>query len=227
MKKIIFYIVLAFPVIAFGKDIQIKDGLYYSYWVYRGEGMLKEYGALSNNPRKENDKYILTPNSDYSAADEIYIQVKGGNPSVYYYHSNSGASLNTIGWADAKFFTGGMSISKNTIRIVSEDTREHVFVGEEFSGKLVGLEKDEIVPLRLISGDTFEVDCNQYLDVNGYRDSGVPDHEEPDPKGREGVGLSYPATVFAANELGICAAFLDDDVVPQIKNGWIQFRRLN
>ena len=46
-------------------------------------------------------------------------------------------------------------------------------------------------------------------------------------KDGEGIGLSYPATVFAVGELGVCSRFLDDDIVPQIKNGWIHFRRLN
>lgn len=227
MRKILLCMALAFPLIAFGENVQVKDGLYYSYWVYKDKGALKEYGTLANNPRKEMGKYILTPTPDYSAADEIYILVKGGNPVVYYYHANSGASFNTIGWADAKFSTNSMSIAKNTIRMVTEDTKELAIVGGKFSGKLVKLESDEVVPLRLINTDTFEVDCNQYLSVNGYRDNGIPDYEEPDPQGQEGIGLSYPATVFAVNELGICAAFLDDDVVPQIKNGWIQFRRLN
>jgi hypothetical protein len=227
MIRFFLYIVLTVPAITFGKNIQIKDGLYYSYWVYKDNGVLKEYDALANNPKKEMGKYSLTPTPDYSAADEIYLQVKGGNPVVYYYHSNSGASLNTIGWAGAKFSSNGLVILENTIQMVSGDTKDNVYVGVNFPGKLVKLESDEVVPLKLIDDDTFEVDCNIYLDANGYRDSGIPDYEELDPKGREGIGLSYPATVFSVGELGICAAFLDEDVVPQIKNGWIQFRRLN
>ena len=55
----------------------------------------------------------------------------------------------------------------------------------------------------------------------------IPNVEEPDPSGRKDILVGYPATVFAVGELGICSAFLDNDVVPQIKKGWIQFRRLN
>ncbi len=227
MKKILLYAALSFPLFAFGENFKIRDGLYYSYWVYKDKGALKEYGNLSNSPRKEMGRYVLTPTLEYTAADEIYMQVKNGEPVLYYYHVNVGAGYNTIGWADAKFSKNNMVIAENTIQMVTEDTKEHIVVGDEFSGKLVRLETDEIAPLRLIDDNTFEVDCNKYLNVNGYKDNGIPDYEEPDPKGRKDIGLSYPATVFSVSEIGICAAFLDDDIVPQIKKGWIQFRRLN
>lgn len=226
MKKIFFSIAFV-PFFAFCNNINVKDGLYYGYWVYKEHGAIKEYGVLANNPRKEINKYILTPVPQFAAADEIYIQVKDNIPVVYFYHENVGAELNTIGWGDANFTEEGMVISANTIRMVAEDSVDHVYVGEKFSGKRVGMEKKEVVPFSSIDDDGFKINCNQYLDINGYRDNGLPDYSEPDPEGRKGIGISYPATVFSVLETGICALFFDDDIVPQIKNGWIQFRRIN
>ena len=37
----------------------------------------------------------------------------------------------------------------------------------------------EVVPLSLIDDNSFNVDCNQYLDINAYRENGIPDYEEP------------------------------------------------
>ncbi|MDO2433354.1 hypothetical protein Q2V57_17500 [Enterobacter bugandensis] len=100
------------------------------------------------------------------------------------------------------FFKNNILISENTIRMVTEDVKEHV-VGDNFSGKLVRLENDKVVPLRLISDNTFEVNCNKYINVNGYRGNGIPDYEELDPKGRKGIDLSYPAPVFSVSDIGI------------------------
>lgn len=52
MRRILLYAIFAFPLFAFGENFKIKDGLYYSYWVFKGKGTLKEYGNLTNNPRK-------------------------------------------------------------------------------------------------------------------------------------------------------------------------------
>lgn len=227
MLRLMCFLALFIPVAAFSNTIKIKDGLYYGYWVYKDRGVLKEYGVLADNPKKENSEYILTPTPKYTADDEIYIQVKGDKSAVYYYQESIDYELNTIGWADIKIHSNDISIGENTTRMVTEDTKERVVVGDKFSGKIVKLESDEIVPFKVINDDTFEVDCNQYLKVNGYRENGIPYYEEPDPQEQEGIGFYYTATVFAHDELGICAKFLDDDVVPEIKNGWIQFRRLN
>jgi len=226
MNKILFFIAVV-PFFALCNTIKVKDGLYYGYWVYKDHGAVKEYGVLANEPRKLMGKYILTPVHKFTDDNEIYIKVKGGIPIVYFYQKSVGSDLNTVGWAGARFTEGDMIISTSTIRMVTEDATDHIFVGEEFLGKRIRLKKDEVVPLSLIDDNSFNVDCNQYLDINAYRENGIPDYEEPDPKGREGIGLSYPATVFAVGELGVCSAFLDDDIVPQIKNGWIHFRRLN
>lgn len=226
MNKILFFIAVV-PFFAFSNNIKVKDGLYYGYWVYKDHGAVKEYGILANEPRKLMGEYILTPVHKFTDDNEIYIKVKGGIPIVYFYQKSVGSDLNTVGWAGARFTEGDMIISTSTIRMVTEDATDHIFVGEEFLGKRIRLKKDEVVPLSLIDDNSFNVDCNQYLDINAYRENGIPDYEEPDPKGREGIGLSYPATVFAVGELGVCSAFLDDDIVPQIKNGWIHFRRLN
>lgn len=226
MNKILFFIAVV-PFFALCNTIKVKDGLYYGYWVYKDHGAVKEYGVLANEPRKLMGKYILTPVHKFTDDNEIYIKVKGGIPIVYFYQKSVGSDLNTVGWAGARFTEGDMIISTSTIRMVTEDATDHIFVGEEFLGKRIRLKKDEVVPLSLIDDNSFNVDCNQYLDINAYRENGIPDYEEPDPKGREGIGLSYPATVFAVGELGVCSAFLDGDIVPQIKNGWIHFRRLN
>lgn len=226
MKKILFFIVFV-PFFAFCNTIKIKDGLYYGYWVYKDHGAMKEYGVLANEPRKIMGKYILNPVPKFTDDNEIYVKVKGSVPTVYFYQKSVESDLNTVGWAGARFSEGNMVISSSTIRMVTEDTTENIFVGERIPGKKLKFEKDELVPLSLIDENGFNVNCNQYLDINAYRENGLPDYEEPDPKGRKGIGLSYPATVFAVGELGICSAFLDDDIVPQIKNGWIQFRRLN
>lgn len=226
MNKILFFIAVV-PFFAFCNTIKVKDGLYYGYWVYKDHGAVKEYGVLANEPRKLMGEYILTPVHKFTDDNEIYIKVKGGIPIVYFYQKSVESDLNTVGWAGARFTEGDMIISTSTIRMVTEDATDHIFVGEEFLGKRIRLKKDEVVPLSLIDDNSFNVDCNQYLDINAYRENGIPDYEEPDPKGREGIGLSYPATVFAVGELGVCSAFLDDDIVPQIKNGWIHFRRLN
>lgn len=226
MRKILFFIAV-FPYFAFCNTIKVKDGLYYGYWVYKDHGIVKEYGVLANEPRKIMGKYILAPVPKFTDDNEIYIKVKGGIPNIYFYQKSIGSDLNTVGWASARFTEGNMVISASTIRMITEDTTDHIFVGEEFIGKRIRLKKDEMVPLSLIDENGFNVDCNQYLDINAYRENGIPDYEEPDPKGRKGIGLSYPATVFAVDELGICSAFLDDDIVPQIKKGWIQFRRID
>lgn len=76
MKKIFLLTMLIFPFIACAKNIKIKDGLYYGYWVYKDKEVLKEYGFLANNPKKDAGEYILNPLSELSAANEIYIQVK-------------------------------------------------------------------------------------------------------------------------------------------------------
>ena len=227
MLKLMCFLALFISAVAFSNAIKIKDGLYYGYWVYKNRGVLKEYGVLANNPKKENGEYILTPTPEYTADDDIYIQVKGDKSDVYYYHANVVSELNTIGWADIKIYSNNISIGENTIRMVTDDTKERVAVGDRFSGKIVRLESDEIVPFKVINDDTFEVDCNQYLKVNGYRENGIPYFKEPDPQGQEGTELAYTATVFAHDEPGICAAFLDDYIVSEIKKGWIQFRRLD
>lgn len=227
MLKLMCFLALFIPVAAFSNAIKIKDGLYYGYWVYKDRGVLKEYGVLANNPKKENGEYILTPTPKYTADDEIYMQVKGSKSVVYFYHANVVSDFNTIGWADVKINSNNISIGENTIRMVTDDTKERVAVGGKFSGKIVKLESDEIVPFKVINDDIFEVDCNQYLKANGYRENGIPYYDEPDPQGREGSGDAYTATVFVHDELGICATFLDDGVVREIKKGWIQFRRLN
>lgn len=227
MKKIILYVFLIFPVITFAKNTQVKDGLYYGYWVYKDKGVLKEYGVLANNPRKDAGEYILSPTSELAATDEIYIQIKDNVPTIFFYHESSDADLNVVGWASAKFSEGEMIVSANTIRFLKEYSKERISVGDKFNGKVVRLDIGEKAPIEEVNDKGFSIDCNQYLKANNYAETGLPDVEEPDPSGRKGILVGYPATVFAVGELGICSAFLNDDVVPQIKKGWIQFRRLN
>lgn len=225
MKKILFFIAVV-PLFAFCNPNKVKDGLYYGYWVYKDHGAMKEYGVLANEPRKIMGKYILTPVPKFTD-NEIYIKVKEGVPTIYFFQKSVESDLNTVGWAVVQFSTGNMIISVSTIRMVTEDTTDHIFVGEKFLGKHISLKKYEVVPLSSIDEKSFNVNCNQYLDVNTYRENGLPYYSEPDPEGRKGLGIGYPITVFAVGELGICSAFLNDDIVPQIKNGWIQFRRLD
>ena len=227
MKKIIFYIFLVFPIITFSKSIQVKDGLYYGYWVYKDRGVLKEYGVLANNPRKDAGEYILSPAPELSATNEIYIQIKNNVPTLFFYHESVDADLNLVGWAEADFSGGEMIVSVNTIRFLKENSKERISVGDKFNGKVIRLDIGEKVPIGEVNGKGFSIDCNQYLEANGYAETGLPDVEESDPSGRKGILVGYPATVFAVGELGICSAFLNDDVVPKIKKGWIQFRRLN
>ena len=167
MLRLMCFLALFIPVAAFSNAIKIKDGLYYGYWVYKDRGVLKEYGVLADNPKKENGEYILTPTPKYTADDEVYMQVKGSKSVVYYYHANAVSDFNTIGWADVKINSNNISIGKNTIRMVTEDTKDRVVVGDKFSGKIVRLERDEIVPFKVINDDIFEVDCNQYLKAIG------------------------------------------------------------
>lgn len=227
MKKIILYVFLIFPVITFAKSTQVKDGLYYGYWVYKDKGVLKEYGVLANNPRKDAGEYILSPTSELAATDEIYIQIKDNVPTIFFYHESGYADLNVVGWAGAKFSGDEMIVSANTIRFLKEDSKERISVGDKFNGKVVRLDIGEKAPIEEVNDKGFSIDCNQYLKANNYAETGLPDVEEPDPSGRKGILVGYPATVFAVGELGICSAFLNDDVVSQIKKGWIQFRRLN
>ncbi|MDH1758773.1 hypothetical protein [Klebsiella michiganensis] len=189
---------------------------------------------IGPDPRNFNQRVSLGRNDllirtfpKFTDDNEIYVEVKGGVPTVYFYQKSVESDLNTVGWAGARFAEGNMVISSSTIRMVTEDTTENIFVGERISGKKLKFEKDELVPLSLIDDNGFNVNCNQYLDVNAYRENGLPYYSEPDPEGRKGIEIGYPTTIFAVGELGICSAFLDDDIVPQIKNGWIQFRRLN
>lgn len=226
MKKIFLLTMLIFPLIACAKNIKIKDGLYYGYWVYRDKEVLKEYGFLANNPRKDAGEYILNPLPELSAANEIYIKVKKNTPSLYYYHESSDADFNVAGWSGAKFVGNDMIVSTNTIRLLKEDSKERISVGREFNGKVVKLKVEEVVPINSIDDQGFNIDCYQYLEANNYAETGIPDVVAPDPLGRKDILVGYPATVFAVGEFGICSALLDDDVVPQIKNGWIQFRRL-
>lgn len=219
--------ILIFPVIACAKTIQIQDGLYYGYWVYKDKGVLKEYGVLANNPRKDADEYILNPVPKFTATDEIYIEIKNNTPTLFFYHEASDADLNVVGWSDANFLGSEMILSANTIRFLKEDEKERISVGKKFNGKVVQLKTLERAPIKMSNNEEFSIDCNQYLKTNNYAETGLPNVEEPDPSGRKDVLIGYPATVFAVGELGICSAFLDDNVVPQIKNGWIQFRRLN
>ncbi|WP_075183680.1 hypothetical protein [Pantoea sp. 1.19] len=226
MKKIFFFIAVI-PFFAFCNTIKVKDGLYYGYWIYKDHGAMKEYGVLANEPRKVLGKYILSPVSKFTDDNEIYVKVKGGIPTLYFYQKSVASDLNTVGWAGARFSEENMVISSITIRMVTEATTENIFVGEKIPGKKIKFEKDELVPLSLIDENSFNVNCNKYLDVNAYRENGLPYYSEPDPEGRKGVEIGYPTTIFAVGELGICSAFLDGDIAPQIKNGWIQFRRLN
>lgn len=227
MKKIILYIILIFPVITFAKSIKVKDGLYYGYWVYKDKGVLKEYGVLANNPRKYAGEYILSPAPELAATDEIYILIKNNVPTIFFYHESSDADLNVVGWAGAKFSGGGMIVSANTIRFLKEDSKERISVGDKFNGKVVRLDIEEKAPIDEVNDKGFSIDCNEYLKANNYAETGLPDVEEPDPSGRKDILVGFPATVFAVGELGICSAFLNDDIVLQIKKGWIQFRRLN
>ncbi|HEY2454512.1 MAG TPA: hypothetical protein VGI71_18225 [Scandinavium sp.] len=227
MFKLMSLLALFLPVIAFGNGIKIKDGLYYGYWVYKDNGVLKEYGVLANNPRKDSGEYILSPVPELTATNEIYIQIKNNVPTIFYYHESSDADLNVVGWASAKLSGSEMTVSVKSIRFLKEDSKERISVGDKFNGKVVRLDIGEKAPIENVNDKGFSIDCNQYLKTNKYAETGLPDVEEPDPKGRKGIGLSYPATVFSVSEIGICAAFLDDDIVPQIKKGWIQFRRLN
>lgn len=227
MKKTLIYIFLAFPLVTFGKNIQVKDGLYYGYWVYKDKGALKEYGVLANNPRKDAGEYILSPAPELFATNEIYIQIKNHEPTIFYYHESSDADLNVAGWASANFLGGEMIVSANTIRFLKDDSKERISVGDKFNGKVVRLDVGEKAPIEEVNDKGFNIDCNQYLKDNNYAETGLPDVEEPDPSGRKDILVGYPATVFAVGEIGICSAFLNEDVVPQIKKGWIQFRRLN
>lgn len=201
--------------------------MYYGYWVYKNNGELKEYGVLANNPRKDAGEYILSPVPELSATDEIYIQIKNNVPTIFFYHGSRNAYLNVVGWAGAKFSGGEMIVSANTILFLKEDSKERISVGDKFNGKVVRLDIGEKASTKDINGKGFGIDCNQYLKANNYVEMGLPNVEEPDPSGRKDILVGYPATVFAVGELGICSAFLDNDVVPQIKKGWIQFRRLN
>lgn len=177
MKKILFFIVVV-PLFAFCNTIKVKDGLYYGYWVYKEHGAMKEYGVLANKPRKNMGKYILSPVPKFTDDNEIYVEVKGGVPTVYFYQKSVESDLNTVGWAGARFAEGNMVISSSTIRMVTEDTTENIFVGERISGKKLKFEKDELVPLSLIDDNGFNVSCNQYLDVNAYRENGLPYYSE-------------------------------------------------
>ncbi|WP_227660665.1 hypothetical protein [Hafnia alvei] len=221
------FLTLFLPAIAYSNGIKMKDGLYYGYWVYKDKRLLKEYGVLANNPRKDAGEYILSPVPELSATDEIYIQIKNNVPTIFFYHESSDAYLNVVGWAGAKFSGGEMIVSANTIRFLKEDSKERISVGDKFNGKVVRLDIGERAPIKDVNDKGFSIDCNQYLKANNYAETGLPDVEEPDSSGRKDIFVGYLATVFAVGELGICSAFLSDDIVPQIKNGWIQFRRLN
>lgn len=221
------FLVLFLPAIAFSNGLKIKDGLYYGYWVYKEKGVLKEYGVLANNPKKDSSEYILSPDPEFAATNEIYIKINNNVPTIFFYHESSDADLNVVGWAGAKFSGGEMIVSANTIRFLKEDSKERISVGDKFDGKVVRLDIEEKAPIEEVNDEGFSIDCNQYLKTNNYAETGLPDVEEPDPSGRKDILVGYPATVFAVDELGICSAFLDDDIVSQIKNGWIQFRRLN
>lgn len=166
------------------------------------------------------------PVTELNVANEIYIKVENGNPSLYYYHVNIGADLNTIGWASAGFTEEGMIIYKNTIRMAKEDLAENISVGQHFSGKLISLKENERVPLELINKDSFKIDCNKYLKVNKYKEKGIPYYEDSGSKGSGKVLIGYPATIFAVGDSGICSALLNDEGTPQVKKGWIQFRRI-
>ncbi|MFO3862467.1 hypothetical protein [Klebsiella michiganensis] len=217
MFKLMSFLALFLPAVAFSNRIKIKDGLYYGYWVYKNKGVLKEYGVLANNPRKDAGEYILSPTSELAATDEIYIQIKDNVPTIFFYHESSDADLNVVGWAGAKFSGGEMIVSANTIRFLKEDSKERISVGDKFNGKVVRLDIGEKAPIEEVNDEGFSIDYNQYLKANNYAETGLPDVEEPDPSGRKGILVGYPATVFAVGELGICSAFLNDDVVPQIK----------
>lgn len=140
MFKLMPFIALLLPTIAFGNGIKTKDDLFYGYWVYKDKGVLKEYGVLANNPRKDAGEYILSPASELAATDEIYIQIKDNVPTIFFYHESSDADLNVVGWAGAKFSGGEMIVSANTIRFLKEDSKERISVGDKFNGKVVRLD---------------------------------------------------------------------------------------
>lgn len=205
-----------------------SDGLYYSFWSYQSHGKIKEYPVLKNKPEKINDKYILSKAGEYGGDDEIYIQIKNGMPALYYTHASNESLDITHGWADAHFIDNKIIISTSTIvTTLTSDGKggdKDIFVGVPFFGKKVPLIKNEIVPFEKTDENSFKVDCNKYLDVNDYRNGDIPDYSES-ISGDKSLRQSYGGTVFINGER-LCSLFLDDDISPEIKKGWIAFKKI-
>ncbi|RJT45064.1 hypothetical protein [Rahnella woolbedingensis] len=229
MKKITIIVLasLGFPYYANAE--KPSDGLYYSYWNYKSDGKIKEYSVLKNKPEKVSNKYILSKPGKYGGDDEIYIDIKNGAPTLYYSHANNESQSITRGWADARFVDNEIIISASTIITTSikDDMKisKDNFVGDQFPGKKIPLERNEIVPFETINSNSFKVDCNKYLDINNYRGGDIPDYNES-ISGDKNLRQSYGGTVFINGEQ-LCALFLDDDIAPEIKNGWISFKKIN
>ncbi|MGV3344957.1 hypothetical protein ACGVWS_04145 [Enterobacteriaceae bacterium LUAb1] len=206
----------------------VNDGLYYSYWVYKKQGELKEYPVLENKPRTANGRYILSNVTGRYSGDEIYIKVTKGNPSIFY--RQTGEETVTKGWANARFSGENIIASASTVIIKPDDIQEKltgnndIYVGDEFTGKSVPLNKNEIIPITNISNDSFTVNCNDYLDKNHYRNNEIPDYDEA-ISADENTRQSYGGTIFISGD-NICALFLSNDSVSEIKDGWILFKKL-
>ncbi len=198
----------------------LKNGLYYSKWVYSENNIEELYPVLSNKVDQDKNGVYLLPDDASIIGDEIYLQVSGGAINLFYRHVNDDGSVVTIGRGNADVLDGAFSIKSNISNTFFDGKvpSRKFYINSAFSGRETSPSKKEIVPFKIERPDTFSVDCEKYLKINGYYENGLPDYTEDD--------ISYNTNIFATDS-GICGLLLNDDIVPQIKNGWIQFRRLN
>lgn len=201
----------------------VKDGLYYSYWVYSDNGEIKTYSALANSPkRNEQGKFVLSNKDGSSLEDEIFINIQNGNTTIYYQQGipTDNGNFVTFGWANAILSKNKITISPVNIKITPITDLKNVPtvpVNIKFKGKSLPLDKKEIFSLEEITTDSFKVNCASYLKDNKYRENGLPLYDDG--------SQSYNATIFST-ENGVCGLLLEDDITPEIKHGWILFKKI-
>lgn len=197
----------------------LKDGLYYSKWVYLENNDEKLYPVLSNKVDHDKNGVYLLPDDASIIGDEIYLQVTGDAINLFYRQVNDDGSVVTIGRGNAEVLDDTFII-KNNISNTFFDGKvppRKFYINSGFSGRETSPFKKEIVPFRVEKPGAFSVDCKKYLKINGYYESGLPDYTEDD--------VSYNTNIFSTDS-GICGLLLNDDNVQQIQKGRVLFERV-
>ncbi|PVZ79333.1 hypothetical protein C9426_33970 [Serratia sp. S1B] len=207
---------------AHAENVNIMDGLYYSYWVYGESNNYKITSDMANKPLKIGSDYYFKNNKNTISNDEIYMKVKKNTITFFYKHDEIEGGP-SIGWSKATPSASGLlvktSMVKNFYDITNgfTDGNAKYKVGNEFTDGDIKINISEIIPLEEVNPGEYKVNCFDYFKINS-REKGVSALKNNPMR-------DYSGSVFI-NYNGICNIVFDKNKPDYIRGGWVLLKKI-